>query len=65
METVLICSDGSRRQMYLKNRIRPEVEQMILEKKYDSTMDYLDDQNCLDDYSFISLDVQQTGRKCA
>lgn len=65
METVLICSDGSRLQMYLKNRIRPEVEQMILEKKYDSTMDYLDDQNCLDDYSFISLDVQQTGRKCA
>jgi len=66
MESIVICSDGAWREMFSKNRLRPEVAQMLSGNEYDALEDYLNKQNCSDDYSFISLDIRQKSRrKCA
>ena len=66
MESIVIWSDGAWREMFSKNRLRPEVAQMLSGNEYDALEDYLNKQNCSDDYSFISLDIRQKSRrKCA
>lgn len=55
MESIVICSDGAWREMFAKNRLKPEVAQMLISNEYDALRDYLNSQNCFDDYSFISL----------
>ena len=55
LKAVVICSDGAWHQMSQKDRIKPEVEQMLTEEAYDRLQTFLTNQHCFDDYSFISL----------
>lgn len=59
IESVVICSDGAWRQMYNKNKLKPEVFEMLVNNEYDSVRDFLIGQNCFDDFSFISLDMRR------
>ena len=63
MDSVVICSDGAWREMFLKNRLRPEVERMIAGSEYDALKEFLISRNCFDDYSFISMDMRQKNRR--
>ena len=66
IESVVLCSDGAWKQMFNKNRLKPEVFSMISNNDYDRLKDFLSKQNCFDDYSFISMDIKQrNGRKSA
>lgn len=66
MDSVVICSDGAWKEMFQRNRLKPEVASMISGSEYDALKNYLIDQNCFDDYSFISLDMRKLKRRrCA
>ena len=66
MESVVICSDGAWREMFSKNRLKPEVSKLLLNNEYDELKDFLTSRSCFDDYSFISLDIRHKDRrKCA
>lgn len=66
MESVVICSDGAWREMYDRNRLKPEVSEILSSNDYSALKNFLISQNCFDDYSFISLDMRQNnGRKYA
>lgn len=63
IESIVICSDGAWRQMFDKNKLKPEVFNLIANNEYDGLRDFLVEQNCFDDYSFISLDMRQRNRR--
>lgn len=62
-ETVILCSDGAWKQMFNKNRLKPEVFSMLSNNDYDRLKDFLSRQKCFDDYSFISMDIKQINRR--
>jgi len=62
-ESVMICSDGAWRQMFDKNKLKPEVYSMISNHEFRILKEYLGRQEIFDDYSFISMDLQQTKRR--
>lgn len=59
MEAVVICSDGAWRQFLEQNRLKPEVASLIAHQEFDQLKEYLIKQNCMDDYSFIALEVKK------
>lgn len=63
IESVVICSDGAWREMFQKNKLKLEVAQMISNNEYDALGNFLVNQNCFDDYSFISLDMRKEERR--
>ena len=63
MESVIICSDGAWREMFLKNRLKPEVAELLSNNAYDALKDFLTGQNCFDDFSFIALDMRHELRR--
>lgn len=63
VESVVICSDGAWRQMFDKNKLKPEVFSLLTNNEYDGLIGFLAGQNCFDDYSFISLNMQQRDRR--
>lgn len=63
VESIIICSDGAWRQMFNKNKLKPEVSNMLVNNEFDGLRDFLVEQNCFDDYSFISLDIRQINRR--
>ncbi len=63
VESIVICSDGAWKQMFNKNRLKPEVFNLLSNNEYDGLKDFLMKQNCFDDYSFISLDMRQKNRR--
>lgn len=63
VESVVICSDGAWRQMFDKNKLKPEVYDLLANNEYDGLKSFLAKQNCFDDYSFISLDMRQKKRR--
>ena len=63
LESIVICSDGAWREMFAKTRLRPEVAQILSGGAYDDLEDYLNGQNCSDDYSFISMDISPKNRR--
>lgn len=63
VESVVICSDGAWRQMFDKNKLKPEVSSLLAGNEYDGLKDFLARQDCFDDYSFISLDMRQRNRR--
>ena len=63
MESVIICSDGAWREMFLKNRLKPEVAELLSNNAYDALKDFLTEQNCFDDFSFIALDMRHELRR--
>lgn len=62
-ESIVICSDGAWRHMFIKNKLKPEVATLLLNNEYDGLKEFLIKQNCFDDYSFISLDMGQRNRR--
>lgn len=62
VESVVICSDGAWEQMYDKNRLKPDVSNMLVNNEYDMLGEFLRGQRCFDDYSFISLDMRKRNR---
>lgn len=62
-ESIVICSDGAWKKMFDKNKLKPEVFSMLANNEYDRLKDFLVEQNCFDDYSFISLNLQQRNRR--
>lgn len=54
IESVVIFSDGAWKQMYNKNKLKPEVIEMLVNNEYDGVKDFLIKQKSFDDYSFIS-----------
>ncbi len=63
VESIVICSDGAWKQMFDKNKLKPEVFSLLANNEYDGLMDFLVGQNCFDDYSFISLNMKQRNRR--
>lgn len=57
LNSVVICSDGAWREMYEKNRLKPEVARFIYRNEYERLKEFLLSQNCFDDYSFISMSL--------
>lgn len=62
-DSIIICSDGAWCHMFEKNKLKPAVAAMLCGKTFNELADYLNAQCCYDDYSFISLDTIQKGRR--
>lgn len=60
LDTVLIFSDGAWGQMFKKNRLKPEVSEMLADHRLSDLREYLILQNGADDYSFISMHFDQS-----
>lgn len=63
LESVVICSDGAWRNMFSKSRLKPEVENMLVNNEYEGLKDFLVLQKSFDDCSFVSLDVSPENRR--
>ncbi len=63
VESVVICSDGAWKEMFDKNKLKPEVSNLLSNSAYDGLRDFLAGRNCFDDYSFISFDLRQRSRR--
>ena len=59
VESIVICSDGAWKQMFDKNKLKPEVYSILANNEYDGLKSFLSTQNCFDDCSFVSLDMRQ------
>lgn len=64
-ESVVICSDGAWREMFLKNKLRPEAAALLVNSEFDRLKEFLTGKDCFDDYSFIAMNLQQKRRKSA
>lgn len=64
-ESVAIVSDGAWQNMFSKNRLRQDVTTMLIHGDYGTLEEYLASKKCADDYSFISADTREMGRRCA
>lgn len=62
-ESIIICSDGAWRHMFDKNRIKPNVKELLCAGAFDALADYLHAQGCCDDYSFVSFDTISEDRR--
>lgn len=56
-ESVAIFSDGAWRPLFARNRLKPEVTELLAQQDYDSLKEYLLQQECMDDFSFIAMDL--------
>lgn len=66
LDSIAICSDGAWRQMFNKNKLKPEVANILGNSEYDLLSEFLLKQKCFDDFSFVSVDLKEyTGRKTA
>ncbi|MGN0484738.1 MAG: protein phosphatase 2C domain-containing protein [Lachnospiraceae bacterium] len=63
MESIVICSDGAWKQMFCKNRLKPEVKDLLIHFEYEALEEFLMKQDCYDDYSFVALDIRQKNRR--
>lgn len=66
-DAIIICSDGAWHHMFEKNKLKPTVTTMLCGKHFNELADYLRNQCCYDDYSFISFETinKTDGRKSA
>jgi len=58
VESIVICSDGAWREMFDRDRLKPEVKTILINKDYDELGRFLDKQHCFDDHSFITADIK-------
>ena len=63
IESVIICSDGAWKPMFTKNKLRPEVAALLIRQEFEELKAFLNKQDCFDDYSFISMDIQRECRR--
>ena len=66
-DSVLICSDGAWRQMFEKNKLKPEISALLIEQRYEELETYLNEANGSDDCSFIAMELRKpaAGRRKA
>ncbi|MCD8068883.1 MAG: protein phosphatase 2C domain-containing protein [Lachnospiraceae bacterium] len=62
-ESIVICSDGAWKQMYRKNRLKPEPAYFVGHSEYARLKDFLEKQDCFDACSFVALDLRKKGRR--
>lgn len=66
IDAVIICSDGAWKQMYQKNKMKPEIHDLLVNHKFDDLKRYFQSRNSMDDCSFISMNLEQkNGRRPA
>lgn len=58
-DAFIICSDGAWRHLFTGNRMKPEVALLIEACDFVGLENYLDQQVCEDDYSFVSLIINK------
>ena len=58
VDSITICSDGAWKELFVKNRIKPEVTNYFLNHEYEMLKNFLTRQNCFDDYSFVSVELE-------
>lgn len=56
-ERVLICSDGAWRELYRRNRLRPEVSSLLAGGEWKELKRFFRERNCGDDYSVIAMEL--------
>ena len=57
IDSIMICSDGAWREMFDKNRLKPEVAAFLANHEYENLKTFLIRQDGFDDYSFVALDM--------
>jgi serine/threonine protein phosphatase PrpC len=57
IDSVIICSDGAWRHMFKGSRLKQEVSEMLRGNAFDELRDYLNEQDCSDDYSFVAMNI--------
>ena len=63
VESIIICSDGAWKCMFDKNKLKREVFNLLANSNFNGLKDFLKKLNCIDDYSFIALDLRQRNRR--
>lgn len=58
IDSLTICSDGAWKEMFIKNRIKPEISNHLLKHEYEMIGEFLTKQDCFDDYSFVSVELE-------
>lgn len=57
LDSILLCSDGAWRYLFQQNIVKPEVNNWLLHRRYDCLEEYLSQQHCFDDNSFMAVDL--------
>lgn len=65
LDSLIICSDGAWWHMFENGMFKQNVKDMLLNADFDALAKYLEAQNGSDDYSFVSLEINRTGRRSA
>lgn len=66
VDSIIICSDGAWREMFHKTRMKAEPEKLLINNEFEDLGEFLKQQNCFDDFSFVSVDFENSyGRKFA
>lgn len=64
IDSITIGSDGAWRQMFDKNKMKPEIADFLINNEYEQLKEFLTGCNCFDDYSFVSVNLKsESGRK--
>ncbi len=63
IDAVIILSDGAWKKLYDKNMMKTEVRSLLGKSDFRRLMSFLSEQNCLDDYSFIAIDLCSKKRR--
>ena len=65
MEAVYILSDGAWEALFESGSLKADARTMLVNRWYADLKEYLQEQNCEDDNSFISIDLKSTVRRNA
>lgn len=63
IDSVAAFSDGAWRKIYAGNRLRADTEKLISESNYKGLAKFLKAQECADDFSFVSTNINLTERR--
>lgn len=63
IDSVILCSDGAWRNMYSGTRLTPDAQEMLIKQQFGELGEYLKTQNCEDDHSFISMEIQNNSKR--
>ncbi|MBQ8688728.1 MAG: protein phosphatase 2C domain-containing protein [Ruminococcus sp.] len=62
-DIVLICSDGAWRLMYDRGHLNEQVREMLLNQECARLECFIEEKECADDYSCISMNLQELQRR--
>lgn len=55
-DSTILCSNGAWKEMFNKNKLKPEIAKMILDKDFERVIEYLEQQETTDDRTFVALE---------